>query len=505
MGLENLKLIQGGMAIGVSGWELASEVAKARPGETMGVIAGTGAEFVMVRTLQKGDPGGFMRRALTAFPNQEIAGRILTTYFIKEGNPDKKNTEPVPLFNLKRPLGNTLPSTNPAAIQLEGPCEVLELITCGNFAQVWLAKEGHKGLVGINLLEKVQLPLMAALYGVMLADVDCILAGAGIPDQIPSILDELADHKQISYELVVKNTKSKFKLIFDPKNITGGTEIEKERLNRPSFLAVVANHIGAKALKIRTKGRVDGIVLEGPDAGGHNAKPRGSELHFNREGEVIFGLKDKIDFNKIKELNWPYWMAGRFGTPTGLQRALKLGARGIQVGTLFALSKESCLTESIKRNLLEKIFDHTLKIITDLNASASGFPFKVALLAETMSDKEVYENRHRVCDIGRLSELYSDDDQTVKTRCPAGPVDLFKKLRGDIAKTVGCKCLCNGLLATVGLGWRRGKYAEPPIVTLGKDQLAVRNIYAKLHKPQDSLIPAKEIVNHLFSKMKKAA
>ena len=36
--------------------------------------------------------------------------------------------------------------------------------------------------------------------------------------------------------------------------------------------------------------------------------------------------------------------------------------------------------------------------------------------------------------------------------------------------TVGRRCLCNGLLATIGLGQRRPDgYAEPPLVTLGQD------------------------------------
>ena len=41
---------------------------------------------------------------------------------------------------------------------------------------------------------------------------------------------------------------------------------------------------------------------------------------------------------------------------------------------------------------------------------------------------------------------------------------------GTVDDTVGSRCLCNGLVATVGLGQRRaGGYVEPPLVTLGQD------------------------------------
>ena len=35
--------------------------------------------------------------------------------------------------------------------------------------------------------------------------------------------------------------------------------------------------------------------------------------------------------------------------------------------------------------------------------------------------------------------------------------------------TIGKRCLCNGLLATVGLGQTRDGVSEPPVVTSGDD------------------------------------
>ncbi|MCP5523356.1 MAG: hypothetical protein H7A46_17610 [Verrucomicrobiales bacterium] len=66
-----------------------------------------------------------------------------------------------------------------------------ELTVVASFVEVFLAKEGHAGRVGINLLEKIQLPTLAALFGAMLAGVDVVLMGAGIPRLIPGALDNL--------------------------------------------------------------------------------------------------------------------------------------------------------------------------------------------------------------------------------------------------------------------------------------------------------------------------
>jgi nitronate monooxygenase len=66
---------------------------------------------------------------------------------------------------------------------------------------VFLAKEGHDGPVGINLLTKIQLPNLASLYGAMLAKVDYVLMGAGIPREIPQALDTLSQHLKASMKV----------------------------------------------------------------------------------------------------------------------------------------------------------------------------------------------------------------------------------------------------------------------------------------------------------------
>ena len=84
-----------------------------------------------------------------------------------------------------------------------------------------------------------------------------------------------------------------------------------------------------------------------------------------------------------------------------------------------------------------------------------------------MSEDEDYHARKRVCDLGYLRHLFKREDGSVGYRCPAEPVDIYEKKGGDIADTVGRKCLCNGLMATIGLGQRRRSGNEKPIITVG--------------------------------------
>lgn len=89
---------------------------------------------------------------------------------------------------------------------------------------------------------------------------------------------------------------------------------------------------------------------------------------------------------------------------------------------------------------------------TDALASPTGFPFKVVQLPGTVSEPATYEARTRICDLGYLRQPYRTADGKVGYRCPAEPIEDYVKKGGKIEDTVGRKCICNGLIATVGMG-----------------------------------------------------
>jgi NAD(P)H-dependent flavin oxidoreductase YrpB (nitropropane dioxygenase family) len=449
-------VIQGGMGVAVSSWQLARAVSQAGQ---LGVVSGTALDVVIARRLQDGDAGGHVRRALEHFPVPAMAQRILSRYFLEGGRAPEQPYHPVPKLSMDTPVAG------------------LELSIVANYAEVWLAKEGHDGLVGINFLEKVQMATPSAAYGSMLAGVDYVLMGAGIPAEIPQLLDRLAVHQSCSLDLHVDGATIEYSVGLDPQALTGGGLAP---LRRPMFLAIVSAHVLAAYLAREDATRPDGFVVEGPRAGGHNAPARGRPV-LDDDGQPVFGPRDNADLVKVAAVGLPFWLAGGYATAEQVQQARTAGAAGVQVGTLFALCEESGLDPAIRQELLAELSVGELVVRTDPRASPTGFPFKVATLKGTMSQAEEYADRPRLCDLSYLRIPYERAPGDVGYRCPAEPVHMYVRKGGDIADTVGRKCLCNGLTAGIQLGQnRRDGYREVPIVTLGADLEGVAQMLSDL-------------------------
>ena len=110
------------------------------------------------------------------------------------------------------------------------------------------------------------------------------------------------------------------------------------------------------------------------------------------------------------------------------------------------------------------------KIFTDPRASPTCFPFKIVELDETISNQAVYENRTLICELSYLRHAYKKDNGKLGWRCPSEPIEDYLRKGGDIADTVGRKCVCNGLLANIGLGqYRKSGETELPLITSGDD------------------------------------
>lgn len=448
-------VIQGGMGVGVSSWPLARAVSASGQ---LGVVSGTALDAVISRRLQDGDPGGHVRAALAAFPVPKVAERVMRRYFRAGGREPGTPYAPVPRLALRQGTHSQ------------------ELTVAANFAEVWLAGQGHQGPVGVNFLEKVQMAMPAAAYGAMLAGVDVVLVGAGIPRELPRMLDALARHEPVSMPVdVVGAPEGQLHTVdFDPVALLG---TDPPPLQRPVFLAIVSSHVLAEYLARNPSTCPDGFIIEGPLAGGHNAPPRG-RLTLDDDGQPRYGPRDNADLTRLAAIGVPFWLAGAYGTPARLAEALATGAAGVQVGTLFALSHESGLRPDLRSQLLDQVRDGTLRVRTDPKASPTGFPFKVAQLPGTLADPQRYSTRPRLCDLGYLRVPHLRPDGAVGYRCPGEPVHMYLRKGGDAADTAGRSCLCNALLASIGLGQTRraSGYTEDPLLTLGSSLDGVREM-----------------------------
>ncbi|MBA4179371.1 MAG: 2-nitropropane dioxygenase [Anaerolinea sp.] len=468
------ELIQGGMGVGVSTWKLARAVALAgqRLGvRALGVVSGTGLPVMLLGRLQAGDQD--VARALRAF-DPGIASEIMDEYWVECPSPsDRRRKLP--------PKPEVLVTGSPAT-----KSKMTKLAVAAAFVEIWLAKEGHSGPIGINVLEKVQLMHLPVLLGAMMAGVEYVLVGAGIPHQVPAVLANFARNEPASYRMDVAGSSEKHLLKLDPRRFVAAGK----RLHRPRFLVIASHH--ALAMRLASTVEVDGFVMEGPSAGGHNAPARGKTV--GEDGQPIYGDRDRPDLEKVAELGKPFWLAGSYASPERLEEARALGAAGVQVGTAFALCNESGLRDDIKCELRHRIAAGALEIKTSATASPSGFPFQVAQLQGSLSEQCVYASRERICNIGHLVEAYqkdADEGGGVGFRCPGEPIDLFVKKGGNRAEAEGKICLCNGLGAAAGHGQKTRSGAEEPIiVTSGKD-LA---FYKRLAVQQDGSYSAEDVV-----------
>ncbi|MGW6532489.1 nitronate monooxygenase [Streptomyces venezuelae] len=458
------EVIQGGMGVGVSGWRLARAVSSAGQ---LGVVSGTALDALLTRRLQLGDPGGDVRRTLAAFPIPELAAAVVDRFHVAGGVAAGERLRAQPMLRVERG-------------------EQAELLTVlGNFVEVWLAKEGHGGPVGINYLEKVQLGLAPGMFGAILAGVDCVLVGAGVPGYVPELARRLARREPVTVRVRFDGGEEDYDHRFDPVALLGRTGFgpgagtrfgsgagpgrPAAPLRRPDVLAIVSLPLLASYLARDEATTPDGFVIETHGAGGHSAPPRGV-LRLDAQGDPVYGPRDHPDLAKMAGIGVPFWLAGGAAHPERLAAARAMGAAGVQVGSAFALCEESGLVPGLRESLRTRARTGTLRVRNDPKASPTGFPFKVAELPGTLSDPAIRAARRRVCDLGYLRVPHRTAKGTVGYRCPAEPEAAYSRKGGAVPDTEGRLCLCNGLLAAVGLGQRHpAGRDEPPAVTLGQD------------------------------------
>lgn len=128
----------------------------------------------------------------------------------------------------------------------------------------------------------------------------------------------------------------------------GDPKVTTERLKKEGIkVAHVVSNI-RQAKKAESAG-VDCVVAEGYEAGGHNGKD---------ELTTMVLVPQVVSAVKI-----PVIAAGGIANGGGMLAAFSLGAEGVQIGTRFAVSKESCAHENYKRKVVESSDTDTIIIM----------------------------------------------------------------------------------------------------------------------------------------------
>ncbi len=443
------QIVQGGMGVAVSSWRLARRVAEL--GE-FGVVSGTGIDTVVVRELQQGDPHGRLQ-VLQGYPDQAIVAHLRERYHVVGGIAANAPFRLLPMHSFR---GSALSQ---------------RILCAATYSEVALARMGHAGRIGINLLTKLKRGTLAAMYGAMLGGVDAVFMGAGIPIEEAEQLHLLAAGKPAELRLEVEGAAAPGATAaavqphcyrFDPADVVPCPQA----MPCPAFFPIIASDALARILaKKLPADHCAGWILEGPTAGGHNAPPRNKVVDAN--GDPIYDERDVVDLDVIAALGKPFYLAGGRGRPGQLRAALAAGAAGIQVGSLFSLADESGYPAAHKQRIIAGLHRGAITVRTDGRVSATGFPFKVLQVEGTLGMPELCAQRVRVCDLGYLQTAFVDERGRVRGRCPGEPVDDYLRKGGARADTVGRGCLCNGLMANIGLGQRQDAGPELPLFTAG--------------------------------------
>lgn len=98
---------------------------------------------------------------------------------------------------------------------------------------------------------------------------------------------------------------------------------------------------------------VDAVVAEGFEAGGHNGREETTTL------ALIPQVRDAISL--------PLIAAGGIGSGKAMLAAMALGAEGVQIGTLFAVSEESSASDAFKQLCVDLGEDGTMLVLKKIS------------------------------------------------------------------------------------------------------------------------------------------
>ncbi len=158
----------------------------------------------------------------------------------------------------------------------------------------------------------------------------------------------------------------------------GDPTITTERLKKEGIkVAHVVSNV-RQAKKAESAG-VDCVVAEGYEAGGHNGKD---------ELTTMVLVPQVVSAVKI-----PVVAAGGIADGRGMLAAFSLGAEGVQIGTRFAISKESCAHKNYKRKVIESSDTDTVIIMRKIlptRALKNQFSLKIKKAEEEgMKEEEL--------------------------------------------------------------------------------------------------------------------
>ena len=312
------------------------------------------------------------------------------------------------------------------------------------------------------------------------ASTSCSWAPASRPTS-RSCSNGLAEHRTSRRCRSTSSTRCReetWAVTIDPVEVLG---VELPPLRRPTFLAIVANHVLAQLPRPRRGDAARRVRHRGTHAQAATTHRRAASSCSTRPGQPVYGPRDEADTDQVRRPR-PAVLARRAPSarPSKLREAESLGARGIQVGTLFAMSRDSGLPSRPAATLRNALRDGTLQTRTDALASPTGFPFKVAhRRRHALGPVAARGPRPPVCDLGHLRTAFRREDGELDYRCPSEPVRDVRAQGRRRRATSAAASACATRWSRASACRRSARTAsELPLVTLGDDLDGARVLLA---------------------------
>jgi len=195
----------------------------------------------------------------------------------------------------------------------------LEASILGLKEEIRKAREKTLGVIGVNVM--VAMTNFADMIRTSIAEkVDLIIAGAGLPLDLPSFLKKGSTTKLVPIVSSSRATKiicEKWKTNYD-------------------YLP-------------------DAVIVEGPKAGGHLGfkEEQISDSEYALEKLVPEIVKELKPFEEKYHQSIPLIAAGGIYTGEDINNIMKLGAAGVQMGTIFVTSHECDASEAFKQSYID--------------------------------------------------------------------------------------------------------------------------------------------------------
>lgn len=199
----------------------------------------------------------------------------------------------------------------------------LEASIHGLKEEIRKAREKTQGVIGVNVM--VAMSNFADMIKTSIAEkVDIIIAGAGLPLDLPSFL-------------------------------------KKESITR--LVPIVSSARAAKIICEKWKANYDylpdAVIVEGPKAGGHLGfrEEQITDENYSLEKLVPEIVTELKVFEEKYKQSIPLIAAGGIYTGDDINKIMKLGASGVQMGTIFVTTDECDASDAFKQSYIDAVED----------------------------------------------------------------------------------------------------------------------------------------------------